>query len=977
MGILQQRLSIFFCLLNSYYFSSAATLLTGDNGTSSTFTFSIGSAMASYGLSSELAGITIGAGEQKTGNTYSIAQYTLAAGKFIPLAVSQVTLNNVKNQTDPLTGKKIKFLCGHVGVDYTYVPFTVIDFSGQMQQERFYSFPEVNANLTDLTQTQVAVVSSDVPADAAGVAAGAIQAITSGVVNNLATGESSSKEVVFGAVSSSGSAFGSSNSGICMARLERTANGPSPKGFNYFLRLFNLTTGSAGNKSVALNQSTPAVMIGSACTFDTTVVPVVDLWWDGALQRLYIAVRVTAAGGSDNGARALIVGRIVNGILYLDKFVPDAAITASSNDRLVGAVNGGSASIYKVRTMHTSTGLSYAIINGGNGALNSVANRVYAVPLVDERNIQTNWATAQVQGTAADATSIPQTVYTDVYHRFKSRSFSTAATSAAQLLSSSDRAAYVGAGTLPFINGSSKVISDMQVYSDAVYVCVPYDYASSGGQVQQPGVFQSRAIFDNYGRIAAWTPWVRVTGSASLMYHSFLDSSNGSFVFTTGASSSQVYDVKKTVWGTDEKDGLLGGTSTDASVGLINVLARVFQGNNGGIQAAKTFDATVNAVSLPHSGLTGTDILLAAGKNMFALAKTGDDNGIAGTIKPFVGDFANGLVSSANGTFPSGSGRVFTVSGGALSSVGPATTVSVFSNATRSWIAVGGVNGVVILSDAQGQGFLPSSLPLGFTFKKVGDYHFVQKIIGDGTYLYILTSQGLERVVIDPSTFVSGTLNRTVVASPSQLGLGACGSLCDVVIGEKLALLATNKGLYRIANNNSIKVGRPAWVPVVFNESPGPVYSLSIIGSQADVGQSFLTGAQLFALAAYRGYQQACLYRLYILEGSQVSDSSVQMIGDLFVQGLPSYFASFGQFRAAYADDGSVRLAVRPVDPCRTLALYALPAYMRVGLTHFPTAYCTNIAADLPPCAQMGMPLRSDASGAWLLYGSFGLRVNE
>lgn len=958
-----------------YVFSPlhASILIPGDGGNNKTFSFALGPVITAHfegGLQ-----LMAGAGERKTGNIYALSSFSYSLQQFAPLAAAPLILDNAQSTINPLCGQQIRCLCEHLSVEGVSHPFAVVDAHGVAQRERLFWVAQAGAERTKkgAIQMDINIAQSAVPADAGGNAAQEIGAIASGAVSD----EAGTRETVWGAVSALGQPFGTGLSGICMAQAEKKTttvqvNADEQKHTSeYFLKLFDAQTGAVGNRAALFNTSIDAIKIGAQPMMEVLQGPVVDMWWDRLLGRLYLAVRVTSAGGALDGARAVVVGRVQAGVLRFEKIVPDAAILQSSNTRIIGACNGASASIYKVRTMHTTTGLTYLIVNGGNGQLGEVANRVYALPLVSKSS------GAHALGVLANAKVAPDTAFMDISRRFKFRAFTQAAQSAQDMVSESDSAAMVGGGALPFITSGAgvRVLTDLHVFGDVVYACVPYDYANVGGQSQQPGIFQSRAVFDQYGRITAWTPWIRVSGNAELIKYAFLDARRGDFWFAP-VINGVVNTIKKTVWGSDVRDGLLGGTTSDADVGLVTVLGKLF-GAFGGVQAFGVFDQFFNSVGVPHAGLSDTTTLLAAGKGAFALVKTGDSDGVSGTIRPYVGDFRTGMAIGERGMFPDGHGRVFAVSGGALDIVGPPTTVTTFSSPSgRSWIAVGGVNGVAVLSDANGNGFEPNRLPAGFTFKPFGAYRYVKKIVGDDHFLYILTMTGLERVVIDPATFVSGVARSTPVATCDLLGLGCAGSFSDVIIGNNLALVGTNKGVYRIANGQSIKVGCPSWVPVSFNQSPGPVCSLSLVLSAQDVVAGLVRGSQVLALVSYTGFEQAVVFRLFVKEDDQVTDNSVQMIGDLYVENLLTYFASFGQFRGAYADDGAFRLAVRPLNLPRPTALFALPP-LHVAERYFPTSKSLKLGADYSDTCWMGTPVRSSASGAWLLLGDFGLRVNE
>lgn len=962
-------LSLLFIFIVPNIFS--ATILKGNSELSTTtFDFSVGP----HSFFGSPLSMTIGADELKTNNIFSVATYSSAAEQFIPLGIQTITLNNQSKQANPLTGQKIKFISTLSRIS---IPSLVIDHSPTLATDRFMVISDIQlADSTKPTETSVNLTQSDIPNDASGSVCGTIVGFTSG----RSQSQGHNPDVLFGAVTpNASSTFGAGNSGIAVANYITTVGKNNSR--TYSINILDSQNGTGTNLAALFNTSITALKVGTDITgFETDVFPVIDMHWSSYLQRLYIAARVTAASGASNGARAIVVGRFDGTKLVFDSFIPDNIVTESDNNIIVGAKNGRSASIYKVRTMGTSTGLQYLIVNGGNNSSGEsgilpVANKIYAIPLVNLHTINNkNWASDQNHGTAAAKDQVPVTIYNDANNRFISRQFETAVTTADQMTLQTDRAAIVGAGDLPLINSNDTVIKELFVSNDAVYVCIAAPY-QSGTTAQEPGIFHSRAIFDQYGRITAWTPWQRVGGSDDLVYGGSIEANQDIFWSMTGADSSHINTIKKTLWGTGTSDGLLGGTTSNSSVGLINIISQQFPSEYGGIQIINNFSNHTNASGIPYSGLTGYTAMLVAGYQKFAFVLTGDNSQATGTIKPYSGDFASNLAISNNNTFPAGSGKIFVVTGNIINGIGPLTTQTIFSNSTQSWIAIGGVNGVAILSDASGNGY-SATLPIGSKFKPVGNYAYVQKIVGDGQYLYILTNKTLERITIDPATFVSGNLNRTVITTTKDLGLGKYGSFSDVIIADKLALLATSNGLFRIANNFSVKVGVPGWTPVTLGENIGPIYKLTFASSNTDYNTGLKNGGQIFVLGAYQGFDEAQLYRLYIHENSTIDNTCVQTIGDLFVKDKPSYFASFGRFQSGYIDDGTMRLSVQPARNPRTCALNALPN-MRIGNNSLQTETSTSFLYGTNSRGSIEQLSRVSASGAWLIPGNFGLQVNE
>jgi len=963
---------VMFCLFFSIGSLSASTVLTGNSGLeATTFDFSVGPVIFPYGASQSVATVVAGANEEKTGNTYSVSVYSPAVSQFIPAGVATVTLNNQENQSNPLIAQKIKFLSSYRNMNDAIMYCACIDkqtiTTSVSQSERFYKFSVELPDSTKPTETKVDVVQSDVPNDANEEVADYIAGMASFNVRG-------GKDLIFGAVTPHGSsAFGAGNSGITAAQVVKEKLG-------YVLKMINLATGEYENKAFSFTGALSELKVGGDATVLNAVSPYIDMHWDVTLQRLYIAVSATAAGTATDGARSIIVGRFENGKLVFQKIVPDDVVLDGDNDNIIATKVVGSLFAYKVRTMQTTTGLNYLIVNGGNGTVGTVANSVYAIPLTNLQvpgEANPTWNTDDNHGVAANVNSEPSTNFNEVSNRYRMRTFREVADSVSDLFTTSSPGALVGVGTVPFLLADNMTIKDMFVRDDAVYVSVAAVYGYDNPQIQQPGLYHSKAIFDHYGKIAAWTPWQRVSGSDDRSYGAMLDASRGDFWYLTGVDDDNVNTVKKTSWGRNAEDGLLGGTTTDASVGLVSLITQQFQPVYGGASAMQQFDANANNRGIPNSGLTGITTMLVSGFEKTMFIKTGVNSEATGTIKPYTGDFATDLASNIHGTFPVGTGKTFVVSGGALDGIGPLVANTTFSNSTSSWIAVGGVNGLAILSGSSGEGFNSSSMPTGFTFKRVGDYKFVRKIVSDGYYLYVLTNKVLDRIVIDASAFASGGINKTTIARASELCGWSRANFADIVIGDKLGVLATSKGLYRIANNSSIKNETVYWTYVPLNESAGAINSLSFSSSSTDLNKGIADGAQIYALSSYQGYDQARIYRFYSKEGSVISDTSFQNISDVFVEGTDSYFYGYGQMRTSYTDDGSVRFSTRPSTCGRNMGLFTLCPYIHVGSTAFSSNAERSIPGDFGTTGSFGNVIRLSSSGAWLVNGNFGLRVNE
>ena len=192
-----------------------------------------------------------------------------------------------------------------------------------------------------------------------------------------------------------------------------------------------------------------------------------------------------------SGGRSVVVGQIDgNGAITLNEIAPDSAFMSGDiEDRMVGALDvvPHLLTINKVRVMHTSTGPSYLIINGGDNSFGSTNNTIYALPLVDLGD-----PTNQIQGTLADKNSA-----------LVNYKFVTPAVLNTQLPAADEPAVEVGAGPLDL--SATTIISDIDVVGDTVFVSI--NHSPSVGN--DGGILYSQAMFDENGKIVRWTPWTK------------------------------------------------------------------------------------------------------------------------------------------------------------------------------------------------------------------------------------------------------------------------------------------------------------------------------------------------------------------------------------------------------------------------------------------------------------------------------------
>ncbi|HLB93947.1 MAG TPA: hypothetical protein VJJ81_01740 [Candidatus Babeliales bacterium] len=873
------------------------------------------------------AALYVGASSASVNNEYALAASNNGAD-FTPLAPAQVTLNNQANATNPINGAKVNL----IGLANN-LPAVVLDG----QKKIYFTYRLTYA------PKDVSVLSSTDLNDSTG-------AVTDGVVK-LAGGNLTGTNYLFAAVKSNtgGSTFGATGSGIATLKQTNTTNGQQ---VSTALTILN------NNLATALTGSTAQVYINNAATIASNLV---DLYWNSNLNCLYIAISASTAAAANSGARAVIVGKVVANQLQFTAIAPDAVFT--DNTGIVGTNLGASVSsldisIQKLTGMSTSTCLNYLVVAGGNGSATTTGNLIYALPIVNSSDSN--------NGTLAKYDSDPTVTTTGGF--FQTRAYTVPATAAGDILTNSSTAAIVGGGALPM--SASSQITDLFTIDDTVFASIGDSYSITS----TPGLFCSQALFDNLGRIQKWTPWQRAGGTDAPMLGAGPIPNSGDFWYIPNNTT-----VQKTTWGAGTEDGLLGGTTSDASVGLINNIDWQVQGLN---------NYTPNSAVLDN-GLANFSMIIATGYQVVSLIATGQVT--SGFYKPNFGDFATGAQTNYGGTVPalSSNCRLVTIANGDLAKLGPITT-SVIATKTATpnqhWIIVGGSNGIAVLCDGSGVGWTGdltqlSDLPAGLTFKQVGNYQFVQKLISDGTYLYILTNGKLDKILLSSTNFATNNLNPSTLI---ETGINSDNSISfsDLVISSKLALLATSKGLLRTGNGADIRTATSTsdvnWTTVTIPQAIGPVYQISPLSPTANL-QDFANGGNLYLLSAYRGYLQATVNRFTVNLGSNVDDNTIQPLPDQYLANQLSTFINFYDFKDAFNYLSGAMYVAHSLDNSSPLTLQKMPNDLKSNSRFFnykSDIYTESLNPGITP-TQINPTMISSASGALLTSGNFGLRVDE
>lgn len=916
----QKHLILSLLLLSAFNLDSSQIISGNSASTEKTTSFSIGPhAFDRFGGMLMIPTMYIGAKSAVANNAYAVARANPSTNQLEPLAPEKINLNGIAAQSNPLFGAQINFL--KLNND---LPVAIKD--GSLAVYKYVS-----------SHDDLMLISSDSVHDTTGADTSEILAL------EVANGGKSQTFVACNATTP-GSVFGETGSGIAL--------------YEYVLVNKNSSLVFQNNqKACALDNESDSIKIQDSVTLANAV----DLHWVGELGCLYVGVQAQAGGSAGDGARSIVVGKIqpVDGQTYdqivFEKFAPDSLFTG--NNQIIGtATAGATVSALKIKSLSTSTKLNYLIVVGGNGAANTVGNQVYALPLVSGQNSNI--------GQLANINQTPTNTYAGNLNVFVGRTLDEPATSANDAPTNNSPAAKVGGGVLPINPNES--ISDIFIGNDSVYVSIGTSSASNA-----TGMFYSQAIFDQNGLIQNWTPWQRAGGYTGGIFGMGIDLIHGFYWQLIGGGANTVHAVKYTFWGST-KDGLLGGTTTNAGVGLVSNLSGLFPNSGGGI-----FNLT-NVSKLDPALLNEMTLLLATGASRVAM------------INPSAavnGDFSSGLVQSSNDEFPtaSSSSTIAYISGTNLNTLGPITTCQIATNASgMSWFAVGGAGGVAILRKSDGSGWNSPLTSLGdlnssFKFEIFGNYSFVNALASDDKYLYILTPTSLDRVLLTSSNLASSTpLVETIAEVGSVAGTVEADCWNDFLVTENLGLLVGSAGLFRTSNGTNLQDADVSWTNQTVPDQRSAPCSKLIAISPTGLNTGLANGGNLYLVSSYRGLQQTQVNRFYVKSGGTITDSTIQPLPDIYIEGVNSSFINFESFRDLFFTDGTLLIESISKDTNKKSYAHIMPPGISSGMTAIMYKKFYNINLGQVNEIQLISNVTHDANaGAILVAGDFGLQVNE
>lgn len=531
-------------------------------------------------------------------------------------------------------------------------------------------------------------------------------------------------------------------------------------------------------------------------------------------------------------------------------------------------------------------------------------------------------------------------------------------------------------------------VQDMFVAGDSVYITL------AGVQAGQQGVFKSTAIFDGDGCIIDWTPATRVMGQVTQTFAGMVDPKSANFYSltqtptgqpgATGASTAQV-----TQWG--KGSPAMHGGNPDYS--LDAVLSKAFPKNKGGVHGAISFDDMT--YGFPKKQLS---MLMAYGFDSVALVQTGRRKGRAFTPfnKHAVADDAAHDIKQ----------NVFLFNDPNVAAIGPVTCGAVVhcppDPAQAGWTRfyVGGYRGLVMqeIAYANPAAFMAAFPPAGF----VG--HAVPGVLpGDGVtavgesvtrdpvtglinhwYLHVLTHRGVivNEIPVAPGAFVA--LN---VLGP----LGGANAIDGCVLANG-TIVATRTGLNFVPSAGAGQVAlamaqnvTPLQIQVVAARDrdglfalPATVYVLGMGPRMADdVADAAAVGNDLVP--------QLWRVALWADAAGAVAANTSKTI-DVYknhptLKGQPRPYAQYDNLRLNFTVDGSMWFDALSRDGMNADFLRVTeltkPQDQLDGFVALQTSLVDKLDLDSAGNFRIGIPLREAATGAWLVPGDWGLRVNE
>ncbi len=300
------------------------------------------------------------------------------------------------------------------------------------------------------------------------------------------------------------------------------------------------TFGFAQSNTAPLNNAYNILKVGTA---QMQIEEVTDMYYSPALERVYIACKVSGSGGM----AAIAVG-------YVDtdnnvQLVPIVAPHMCENLNHVGTCQNTTFTIHNVKTLQTSTGyLDYLIVLA---QVDDGPVSVFSLPLLNLKQVDGTISPDDVtlHGTLAHSHSSLTEAYGAKNPKtgrssFLGRHFNRLPLGFTDLCKPCDDAVLVGGTTLP-----GCATRTIQVQGDCVYTIINDAFDSI-----EKGVYRSQAIFGADGRIVSWSKWQKVYESDDYIASYAIDAARGGVLLNSGSEEDTIRSVSRTGWNTEFPD---------------------------------------------------------------------------------------------------------------------------------------------------------------------------------------------------------------------------------------------------------------------------------------------------------------------------------------------------------------------------------------------------------------------------------------
>ncbi|MGB8467788.1 MAG: hypothetical protein WCE21_02200 [Candidatus Babeliales bacterium] len=735
------------------------------------------------------------------------------------------------------------------------------------------------------------------------------------------------------AVKSHDGVWGDNNAGLAVVKVHKTQEEGKE---HEAMSVLDATTGAIdGNCAMGLGAIKEIIDYNGGLA---EVVPheELSLSWEPLFNRVFIPVHVKtkSTAASDQGACGLLIAQMQDDKLVLYPAL-DCSLMNSAMNGIIGAV-GPNKEVYirKLFSLYTSTDLPYLIVWGGAGDAQETAGKVYALPLVNASTIMPKRMLAHAYNhgaIAAQDSAIAVRYAGGVRGRFKDRQFINIPQEAEQLSQADNPACTVGAGyALP------GPINDIITIKDCVYGIVSCN--------QEQHVYYSRPLFNTEGAIAAWTPWKRCGYEHTHVRGvSLFDRSPEPIFFSS--SPETLWMQRVTHWQMAQND--------ESSYKTVqNFIEQEFSERAGGLQALQCYAGDTPGLG----GQQPAALLALLGKGRCAFV--------------CIGAAQEGVMRSTLGTQQE---QYLLWHDDALRTVGHLTTSAVVHDDTQAWLAVGGVHGLAVCADIDGNGW---SLSEGFMasseryknnqFVRVGTFEHIKELVVQGEQLFVLTRHALFRV------HTHGSLEQWSIDCISKSDEHT-GNFMQLIIHGPLAIIGTTQGIYRTVNTVDVRTANvaelcvvpvPRRVPWMVNQ----IYALSSARDDAHIDHR-----QLYVLGSSPLMQESFLFRLFVRDPRTygVHDDTVSILQEYCCPHELTPYITFFEHRAHCVTNGIVHLSCT----AKTNPLaHVLPSFITGKQLPSDRGYTPTLYWPSKPIAIHSI-VENEVTGEWLMASTAGIAV--